>query len=231
MPVAFNSERMALPPRTRQRFTTLHSPVNVPSFRRVESLRADEAAPVPSFPSGPAPFCSTTSTELETKMKRTFNLRSIVALSLLAATGLVTAADNAPNSMPETGKHAAYKRFDPVQHTQRKLDNLEAKLSLKDDQKSAWQVYADAALSRAKDRTARMQEFHGKRGEPRKDLDTATKLDKAAEMMQARAEQLQKVAQDTRSFQQVLTPEQQAIFDLYWKSQQRRGKMGGHRPA
>lgn len=163
-------------------------------------------------------------------MKRNSTLRSIVALSLLAATGLVTAADNAPDSNAAPGKHAPYKRFDPVQHTQRKLDNLEAKLNLKDSQKSAWQAYADAALTRAKERTERMQALHAKRGESRQPLDTAAKLDKAAEMMRARADQLQKVAQDTRSFQQALTPEQQTIFDLYWKSQQRGGR-GGHRPA
>jgi hypothetical protein len=49
-------------------------------------------------------------------------------------------------------------------------------------------------------------------------------------MMQARADALKKVAQDTRAFQQVLSPEQQTIFDLYWKSQ-RQGMRGGHRPA
>lgn len=164
-------------------------------------------------------------------MKRNSTLCSIVALSLLAATGLVTAADNAPDGKPAPGKHAPFKRFDPVQHTQRKLDNLEARLSLKDSQKSAWQAYADAAVARAKERTGKMQALQAKRGEPRQALDTAAKLDKAAERMRARADQLQKVAQDTRSFQQALTPEQQTIFDLYWKSQKRSGRMGGHRPA
>lgn len=159
-------------------------------------------------------------------MRKSSTLRSIVALSLLATAGLVTAADSAPDNQPAAGKHAPYKRFDPVQHTQRKLDGLETRLNLKDSQKSAWQAYADAAIARARERTAKMQEFHARRGEPRKDLDTASKLDKTAEIMRARADQLQKVAQDTRSFQQVLTPEQQTIFDLYWKSQKR-----GHRSA
>jgi len=164
-------------------------------------------------------------------MKRNPTLRGIVAMSLLAATGLVTAADNVPDGNPAPGgKHAPYKRFDPVQHTQHKLDNLEARLNLKESQKSAWQAYADAAIARAKARTERMQAMHANRGEPRPELDTATKLDKAAEMMRAQADQLQKAAQDTRSFQQALSPEQQTIFDLYWKSQQHGGR-GGHRPA
>ena len=164
-------------------------------------------------------------------MKKISALRSAVAFGLLAATGLVTAADNAPANKAPDARHAPYHRFDPVKHTQHRLDQLESKLGLKDSQKSAWQAYSDAALARAKERSDRMQEFQAKRGAPKQELDTASKLDKAAERMRARADDLQKVAQDTRSLQQALTPEQQTIFDLYWKSQKRPGHMGGHRPA
>jgi Spy/CpxP family protein refolding chaperone len=164
-------------------------------------------------------------------MNKLSHLRGAVAFGLLAATGLVTAADNAPSHDAPAAKHAPYHRFDPVKHTQRRLDQLETKLVLKESQKSAWQAYTDAALVRAKDRSSRMQEFHAKRGAPRQDLDTASKLEKAAERMRNRADELQKVAQDTRTFQQALTPEQRTIFDLYWKSQPRPGRMGGHRPA
>ena len=168
-------------------------------------------------------------------MNRNATRTGLLALSMLAMTGLASAADNpAPGgAAPDAGrpgKHAPFKRFDPVKHTQHRLSGLEAKLNLKEEQKSAWKTYSDAALARAQERTAKMQAMHERRGENRKDLDTATKLDKASEMMRARADQLQKVAQDTRAFQQVLTPEQQTIFDLYWKSQGR-GQRGGHRPA
>lgn len=164
-------------------------------------------------------------------MKKLSALRSAVAFGLLAATGLVTAADNAPADKAPAAKHAPYHRFDPVKHTQHRLDQLHGKLDIKDSQKSAWQAYSDAALARAKERSARMQEFRSKRGAPQQDLDTASKLDKAAERMRARADNLQKVAQDTRSLQQALTPEQQTIFDLYWQSKKRPGRMGSHRPA
>jgi len=164
-------------------------------------------------------------------MKKLSSLRSAVAFGLLAASGLVTAADNAPADKAPVAKQAPYHRFDPVKHTQHRLDQLQGKLGIKESQKTAWQAYSDAALARAKERSARMQDFHAKRGAPKQDLDTASKLDKAAERMRARADDLQKVAQDTRSLQQALTPEQQTIFDLYWQSQKRPGRMGGHRPA
>lgn len=163
-------------------------------------------------------------------MRKSSTLHGLIALSMLAATGVVTAADNSAPSASAPGKHAPFKRFDPVKHTQKRLEGLEARLNLKDDQKAAWKTYADAALARAQERSAKMKDFHERRGEVRKDLDTASKLDRAAEMMRARADKLQKVAQDTRQFQQVLTPEQQAIFDLYWQPQKHGGR-GGHRPA
>lgn len=162
-------------------------------------------------------------------MKRISTLSSIVGLSLLAAGALAIAADHAPLPQPSPARHAPHKRFDPVQHTRHKLDGLEAKLNLREEQKQAWQAYSDAALARAGEKATAMQELHAKRSEPRQELDTAAKLDKAAEFMRAQADRLQNVARDTRAFQQVLTPEQQTIFDLYWKSQQRR--TGGHRPA
>lgn len=166
-------------------------------------------------------------------MNKFYTLRSAVAIGLLAATGLVSAADKAPAGDAPSAKHAPYHRHDPVKHTQVRLDRLEAKLNLNDSQRGAWQAYSEATLARAKDRSARIEDFRGKHGAPRQALDTASKLDKAAERMRARADELQKVAQETRALQQALTPEQQTIFDLYWQSQKRPGRMGGHghRPA
>jgi hypothetical protein len=163
-------------------------------------------------------------------MKKSSALHGLIALSMLAAAGAAQAGDSPAPAASGPGKHAHFKRFDPVKHTQKRLDGLEAKLNLKDDQKDAWKAYADAALARARERAANLQAMRGHRGEDRKAPDTASRLDMAAGLMRARADGLQKVAQDTRAFQQVLSPEQQTIFDLYWKSQ-RHGMRGGHRPA
>ena len=161
-------------------------------------------------------------------MSKTFTLRSgILAMSLLAASGFAAAADDAPN-IPQAGKQARHRHFDAVAHTQRNLDNLAMKLDLKDGQKTAWQTYADSAISRTKERTAKMQALHSPRGEARVDVDTATRLEKMSQTMRDRADQLQKVAQDTRTFENVLSPEQKTIFDLYWKAQFH--QRNGHRP-
>jgi Spy/CpxP family protein refolding chaperone len=161
-------------------------------------------------------------------MSKTFTLRSsILAMSLLAASGFAAAADTAPNS-PRPGEHAQHRHFDWVAHTQRNLDKLAQELNLKDEQKAAWQAYADSAISRAKDRTAKMEEHRSHKGEARAEVDTATKLDKMSEAMRDRADRLQKVARDTRAFEDVLTPEQKTIFDLHWKAQFH--QRTGHRP-
>lgn len=168
-------------------------------------------------------------------MRKFTTLPGLVALSMVA--GLATAADKpapgAPAAESAAAEHAPHKhkRLDPVRQTQQRLDRLEGKLSLKEDQKPAWKAYYDAAVSRAQDRSTKLQAMRDRKGEPRKDADTASRLEKSAGMMRARAEQMEKIAQDTRAFQQVLTPEQQTIFDLYWKSQPRHGRMGGHRSA
>ena len=84
-------------------------------------------------------------------MSKTFTIRSsMLVMSLLAASGFAAATDESPGNLPR-GKHAQHRHFDPVAHTQRSLDKLAQKLNLKDEQKSAWQAYADNAISRPDD--------------------------------------------------------------------------------
>jgi len=161
-------------------------------------------------------------------MSPTFTLRSsILAISLLAASGFAAAADQMPNS-PPPGNPAQHRQFDPVAHTQRNLDKLAQLLNLKDQQKTAWQSYADSAMSRAKEQAAKMEERHSHRGEARAEIDTATKLEKISQAMRNRADRLQKVAQDTRALESVLSTEQRTIFDLYWKAQYHHHMGQGH---
>jgi Spy/CpxP family protein refolding chaperone len=161
-------------------------------------------------------------------MSKTFIVRSsILALSLLAASAFAAAADEAPNS-PPPGKPAQHRHLDPAAHTQHNLDKLAKKLNLRDEQKAAWQTYVDGAISRAKEKMAKMEEHRPHNGEARAEVDTATKLDKMSQVMRNRADQLQKVAQDTRVFEGVLSADQKTIFDLYWKAQFH--QRIGHRP-
>lgn len=161
-------------------------------------------------------------------MSKKFTLRGgIVAISLLAVSGFAAAADQVPDGQ-RPAAHAHQRQFDPVGHTQRLLDGLAGKLSLTDEQKTAWQTYADSALVRARDTATKMQEWRSRKDGAHADADTADRLEKMSQVMRHRADDLQKVAQDTRAFENVLSPEQKTIFDLYWKAQSHRRM--GHRP-
>ena len=161
-------------------------------------------------------------------MSRTLTMRNgILAISMLAACGFAAAADDVTNS-PPPHKQWQHRSFDAVARTQQNLDNLARKLSLKDDQMAAWQAYADRAISRTRERAARIDDFRSHKDKA--DADTASRLDKMSQAMRARADELEKVAQDTRALQEALSPEQKTIFDLYWKAHQR-GMMHHRRAA
>ena len=72
-----------------------------------------------------------------------------------------------------------------------------------------------------------MEEHRAHRGDHHADMDTASRLEHMSQRMRERADKLQQMAQDTRTFQQALTPEQQTTFDMYWKSQFGRWKKRG----
>jgi len=164
----------------------------------------------------------------EITMNKRFALRSsVIAMSLLAASGFAAAADQAPETSVQ-GKHAQHRQFDPVARTQHNLDSLASKLNLKEEQKAAWQTYADSTLARAQERSVRMQQWRSHKHEGQANADTASRLDRMAQAMRERAERLQQVAQKTRAIEAVLSPEQKTIFDLYWKAQFHHHM--GHRP-
>jgi len=161
-------------------------------------------------------------------MKTSFALRSgAIALSLLAASGFAGATDQASDSAPPA-RQAHHRHFDPVQRTQLHLDALANKLNLKEEQKAAWQTYADSTLARAQDRAARRQQGRANRHEAQRNADTASRLELMAHAMRERAQTLEQVAQDTRAFEAVLSPEQKTIFDLYWQANGHHRM--GHRP-
>ena len=157
-------------------------------------------------------------------MNQTSILRDLLVLGLLAAPLFATAAHHSDDS-PMPGALDQHRRMNPVARTQKHLDELEQKLHLKAEQQAAWKTYADNALARANERAKHMEAIHAKRGERHGDMDTAARLEHMSPRMRERADKLQQMAQDTRAFQQALSPEQQTIFDVYWKSQFGRGKI------
>jgi hypothetical protein len=150
--------------------------------------------------------------------------RGLLVLSLLAAPPFATAAHHSEDDSDMPGAGGQHQRMNPVERTQKHLDQLEQKLHLKAEQQTAWKTYSEIVLARASERAAHMKEFHAKRGEHHADMDTAELLEHMSQRMRERADKLQQMAQDTRTFQQALGPEQKTIFDLYWKSQFGQGK-------
>ena len=157
-------------------------------------------------------------------MNHTSFLRGLLVVSLSAAPAFAIAADNGKDHSISDGQDQ-HQRKNPVERAQKHLDKLEQKLQLTSDQQAAWNTYSDTALARATERAKHMEEHHAKGGDHHGDMDTATRLEHMSQRMRERADIMQQMAQDTRAFQQVLTPEQQTIFDKYWKSQFGRGKM------
>ena len=116
----------------------------------------------------------------------------------------------------QSGQHG-HRNYDPVQRAEKHLGLLEKELKLGTEQKSAWKAYSDSIVGFAKDKTARMEKFRAERSELR-NLDMASKLDKLAQMSRSRADRLEQLANETRTFQQALSQQQQTTFNQFWKT-------------
>ena len=160
-------------------------------------------------------------------MNQTSILRGLLVLGLCAAPLVAAEARDSDDDMSMRGADDQQQRMNPVEKTQKHLDQLEQMLHLKAEQLAAWNSYADSALAHANERAKHMEEFHAKRGERDGDMDTIARLERMSQRMRERADKFQQMAQDARAFKQALSPEQQTIFDLYWKLQIGRGKMRG----
>lgn len=147
-----------------------------------------------------------------------------LAASLAATLAIQPAmAQNAPpTGAPEHAMHRDGKG-DPAAHLQKKLDDLGAKLHLKDSQQAAWKTYRGQITELSAARHQRMEGGPERRDQFR-NAPAPERLQQAADRMRDGAEQLDKLAKQTGAFYKTLTPEQQTIFDLYQRD------MRPHRP-
>jgi hypothetical protein len=120
---------------------------------------------------------------------------------------------------------------DLAKHTQERLDDLGAKLHLKDSQQAAWKQYR----TQLSEQFAAHQKERGEQRDLQKsrgDLSSPERLQQAADRVRAEADHLDKLARQTSVFYKTLTPEQQTIFDLYYRDMMglRRGPSSMHGP-
>ena len=162
-------------------------------------------------------------------MNRTSFLHGLLATALLAVPFMATADHHSGNDASKSDTREKHHRFDPVEKAEKHLKTLEQKLNLQAEQQAAWKGYSTKVLARASERAAHMKEFHSKRKEHHASMDTATFLEHMSQRMREKADKMQEMAQDTRTFQQALSAEQQATFDRYWKSHFGHKKKGHRR--
>ncbi|MDE2048745.1 MAG: Spy/CpxP family protein refolding chaperone [Betaproteobacteria bacterium] len=146
-----------------------------------------------------------------------------IAAGCLTA-GAAFAADTAPPA-PPAGMAAMPHRMpmrDPQAMAQKRLDRLQRELHLKPTQQAAWADYRNAVTAMAAQRAA--QPPMG--GPDAARVPLPQRLREHAAMMRAHADQMDKLAAQTQTLYQVLSPEQQTIFELA----SRPGRHGMHGP-
>ena len=119
-------------------------------------------------------------------------------------------------------QHQGGRHYDPAQRAEKDMSGLEQKLNLTAEQKPAWDMYSGAVMARVQESTARMEEMQKMRRELQ-DMDTASRLEQMSNWLRERADRLEKMAVDTRAFEQALTAEQRTTFDQFWQSRSARG--------
>ena len=108
------------------------------------------------------------------------------------------------------GKHCDHKGAmgEPAARAEKRLNDLKAKLKLTPEQANAWQAFADKMGAEAKDMgTTREKMWKDQPGT------SPERMAKAADAMKERAQTMADMAAATKTFYDVLTPEQKATFD------------------
>jgi predicted RNase H-like nuclease (RuvC/YqgF family) len=119
--------------------------------------------------------------------------------------------------------------MDPSARAQKRLDKLEKKLNLKPDQQAAWGTYKSAVLAQASERAAKMKAHHEqmKSGATKPaEMNAPQRMEEHAKHMREMADNMSRMAQNTQSLYQALTPEQRTIFDLMHQHRGMKDRMG-----
>ncbi len=159
-------------------------------------------------------------------------VKPLFAAALLASSAFVAHAQSAtPDTRPQAHAMAQHGRMDPakmLEHMAARQAELKAKLKLNAAQEGAWNDYV-AALQPPADMAARMsRDNRQKMHQEMQSLTTPERLDRMAAMKAERDAQMTRRAQATRNFYDVLTAEQQKVFDANTMMGGHGGKGGRH---
>jgi len=139
----------------------------------------------------------------------------VIAGIVVAGIGYVNAADfGSPGLMRSA--HAQHQTMhNPLIVTQEHLDKLGAKLKLNPSQQDAWKAFSAAMISHAQVRAQEMEKRAPSARDRLEDIATPDRMAEMAARMRSGADQMSKLADDTKIFYDQLGPEQKTIFDLY----------------
>ncbi len=144
-------------------------------------------------------------------------VKPLFAAALLASSALVAQAQSpTPDTRAQAHAMAQHGRMDPAkmqEHMAARQAEIKAKLKLNAAQEGAWNDYV-ATLRPPADMAARMgRDNRQKMHQDMQSLTTPARLDRMAAMKAERDAQMTRRVQATRNFYDVLTAEQQKVFD------------------
>ncbi|MDD5176644.1 MAG: Spy/CpxP family protein refolding chaperone [Sterolibacterium sp.] len=142
----------------------------------------------------------------------------VIAGICLVSAGYACAAD-VPQPTSMKGAVASHHAMpDPAATAQQRLDTLGKKLNLKASQQEAWKTFSANMTKLAQEHAQEMGKHSPAERAKFKELSAPDKLEAMATTMHQHADNLSKLAGDTRPFYDQLSPEQKTIFDLYAKN-------------
>jgi len=150
-------------------------------------------------------------------MKKSINTLYLASGLLMAGAGVQAIAQDMHAKTHDTVEETRGTAKDPVAGTQKRLADLKQKLNLKSTQQAAWDTFSNALIAQAKAQTQSKEKMKATIGHGFESKPTPEKMEIMAAMMRTSADNLSKTAADTKTFYEVLSPEQKTIFDLFAK--------------
>ena len=155
----------------------------------------------------------------------------LIAASAFLLPSISFAAD--PQMPAPSGMTRQPLDFDWVKHTQQTLDDLQAKLNLKPEQKPAWETWATGVITDANEPVKKKSDTQEKSNTNDEDKNSSeteladqttpqrmakgiARLRAHTDWMQAHLVRLDAAQVRTKTFYDSLEPEQKTIFDLFW---------------
>jgi hypothetical protein len=149
----------------------------------------------------------------------------LIAASAFLLPSISFAAD--PQMPASSGMTRQSLHFDWVKHTQQTLDDLQAKLNLKPEQKPAWEAWAKGVITDANEQVKKKSDTNDEdenssetelvdQTTPQRMAKGIARLRAHTDWMQAHLVRLDAAQVRTKTFYDTLEPEQKTIFDLFW---------------